>query len=124
MKLPTRWYSVLIIAGSILMLFGTLDPLEGSVLITLGSGLVAAGVFLRRSARRIILYWVSVFLLIAAGVGAMFALSSVGGIGGASGHSMWWGMWMLPYPVGWLMALIGAVIGLMRFFKARHAAHA
>jgi hypothetical protein len=53
----------------------------------------------------------------------MFSLSSVGGIGGNSGRSMWWGLLMLPYPVGWLMALLGGVIGLMRFFKALRAAH-
>jgi len=49
----------------------------------------------------------------------MFALSAVGGIGGKSGHSMWWGVLVLPYPVGWLMALVGGVIALIRFFKAR-----
>ena len=59
------------------------------------------------------------FSLIAAGVAAMFALSAVGGIGGRSGHSLWWGLLILPYPVGWLMALAGGVAGLVRFFKAK-----
>jgi hypothetical protein len=31
----------------------------------------------------------------------------------------------LPYPAGWLMALAGAIFGLVRFFKAKgQAAHA
>jgi len=32
---------------------------------------------------------------------------------------MWWGILILPYPVGWLMALAGAISALIRFFKAR-----
>jgi hypothetical protein len=49
----------------------------------------------------------------------MFALSAVGGIGGKSGHSMWWGVLMLPYPVGWILGLAGAISALIRSFKAR-----
>ncbi len=105
------------------MLVGTLDPLEGSVLILPGSGLVALGIYLGGKDHRTVLYWVWSFILIAVGVGAMFALSAVGGIGGKSGHTMWWGVLILPYPVGWLMALLGAVVGFMRFLKRRRAAH-
>jgi len=101
------------------MLLGTLDPLEGSLLILPGSGMVVLGLFVGKAERRLLLYWAWAFILIAVGVGAMFALSAVGGIGGKSGHSMWWGVLMLPYPVGWLMALAGGVIALVRFFKAR-----
>ncbi len=103
------------------MLVGTLDPLEGSILILPGSGLVAFGVYLGTKERRTVLYWLWAFVLIAAGVGAMFALSAVGGIGGKSGHSMWWGISILPYPAGWLMALAGAVAGFVRFIKVRRA---
>jgi len=53
------------------------------------------------------------------GVAALFGLSSVGGFGGRSGHSMWGGVMILPYPLGWLMALLGGAIGLLRFFKAK-----
>jgi hypothetical protein len=61
----------------------------------------------------------------AVGVAAMFVLSAFGGIGGKSGHSMWWGVLILPYPVGWLMALAGAVLALIRFVKAKgQRAHA
>ena len=106
------------------MLLGTLDPMEGSVLILLGSGLVALGILLARRERRTVLYWAWAFILIGVGVGAMFALSAIGGIGGKSGHSMWWGVLILPYPVGWLMALAGGVAGLVRFLKGRRTAHA
>jgi hypothetical protein len=101
------------------MLLGTVDPLEGSMLILPGSGLVALGMVLGGKESRMFVYWVWVFILIAVGVGAMFGLSAVGGIGGKSGHSMWWGILILPYPAGWLMALAGAICALIRFFKAR-----
>jgi hypothetical protein len=118
------WSRILVTLGGIAMLLGTLDPLEGSLLILPGSGLVALGTFLRKAQNRVLRYWVSVFILIAVGVGAMFVLSAFGGIGGKHGHSMWWGVLMLPYPVGWLMALAGAIIALIRFLKTRaHGAH-
>jgi hypothetical protein len=91
--------------------------LEGSLLILPGSGLVALGVFLGGRERRAVLYWTWAFILIAVGVDAMFALSAVGGIGGKSGHSMWWGVLILPYPVGWIMALVISISALIRRFK-------
>jgi purine-cytosine permease-like protein len=113
------WSRILTIIGGIAMLLGSLDPLEGSMLILPGSGMVALGMFLGRKHRRTILYWTWVFLLIGVGVGAMFVLSAFGGIGGKSGHSMWWGILILPYPAGWIMALAGAVAALVRFFAAK-----
>jgi purine-cytosine permease-like protein len=116
------WARILIAVGGIAMLLGTVDPLEGSLLILPGSGLVALSMWLGKRERRTLVYWVWVFILIAVGVGAMFGLSAFGGIGGKSGHSMWWGILLLPYPVGWLMALAGGIAGLVRFFKARQKA--
>ena len=100
------------------MLLGTVDPLEGSLLILPGSGLIALGTFIGKSQRSVIRYWLWVFGLIAVGVAAMFVLSAFGGIGGKSGHSMWWGIFVLPYPAGWLMALVAGIAGLVRFLKA------
>ena len=118
------WSRILRVAGSLGMLVGTVDPLEGSVLILIGSGLVALGMRLGGKNRRAVLYWLWTFILIAIGVAAMFGLSAVGGIGGKSGRSMWWGTLLLPYPVGWLMALVGGVIGLVRFFRPKAGATA
>lgn len=119
------WSRILKVVGGIAMMVGALDPMEGSLLILPGSGLVALGMHLGGKDRQTVRYWTWVFILIAAGVTAMFGLSAVGGIGGGSGHSMWWGILMLPYPIGWLMALLGAVISSLRYFKARvHGAHA
>jgi hypothetical protein len=119
------WSRILKVVGGIAMLLGTLDPMEGSLLILSGSGLVALGIYLGGKGRRPVLYWTLAFGLMAVGVAAMFALSAVGGIGGRSGLSMWWGVLILPYPAGWLMGLAGGVVGLVRFFKGRgQRAHA
>ena len=105
------------------MLVGAIDPMEGSTVILPGSGLVAFGTFLGQNERQWITYRVWVFILIAIGVGALFGLSAVGGIGGKSGHSSWWGVLILPYLIGWSMGiwgpgsprwlmLLGIVVGL------------
>ncbi len=58
-----------------------------------GSGLAALGTFLRQAEPRLIRYRTLVFVLIAAGVGAMWGLTAKGGFGGKSGLSIWkhWG---------------------------------
>ena len=123
MSLHIHLPGTLEVVGAIAMFVGTLDPLEGSVIILVGSGLLALGAFLGRKYRRTVIYWIWTFILIALGVGAMFALSAVGGIGGRSGHSMWWGLLILPYPVGWLMALAAGVVALVRRVKSRRLVH-
>jgi hypothetical protein len=123
MNARSIWSRILIVVGSIAMLVGALDPMEGSVVILPGSGLVALGAFLGHGERRLIAYRVGVFVLIVIGVGAMWGLSWVGGFGGPSGRSMWWGVLILPYLIGWSMGiwgpgsprwllLLGIVVGL------------
>ena len=102
-----RWSRPSVLIGSIAMLAGAVDPMEGSLLILPGSGLVALGAWLGRSGQQLVLYRLWTFILIAVGVGAMWGISSVGGIGGPQGHSMWWGVLILPYLIGWLMPLWG-----------------
>lgn len=117
------WSRALIMVGSIAMLVGAIDPMEGSAVILPGSGLVALGTFVGQSERRLVAYRVLAFILILIGVGALWGLSSLGGIGGKSGRSMWWGLLILPYLIGWCMGiwgpgsprwllLLGIVIGL------------
>jgi len=98
------WSRILIIIGSIAMLVGALDPMEGSLVILPGSGLFALGTFLGQNERRWIAYRVGVFILIAIGVGALWVLPS---FGGNSGRSMWWGLLILPYLIGWSMGVWG-----------------
>jgi hypothetical protein len=114
------WSRILIIVGSIAMLVGVLDPMEGSLVILPGSGLVTLGTFLSDSGRRLFIYWIWVFILIAVGVGALFVLSAFGGFGGTSGHSMWWGVLILPYLVGWIMGIVNLLFRLIRSVRHRH----
>ncbi|MBN2591537.1 MAG: hypothetical protein JXA96_16850 [Sedimentisphaerales bacterium] len=107
MNARKRWSQILIIFGYICMLVGAIDPLEGSLLIFPGSGLVTLGTFLGQYKRRLIVYKISVFILITIGVGAMWGISVAGGIGGSSGHSYWWGVLVLPYLIGWSMGIWG-----------------
>jgi purine-cytosine permease-like protein len=122
MNTPGPWSRILVIVGGIAMLLGAVDPLEGSVLILAGGVLVLVGTFLGQAERPLLSYWIATVVLIAVGVGAMFALSAIGGIGGNSGHSMWWGVLILPYAVGWIMGIINLLIRFVRSVRHRHAA--
>ena len=122
MKARELWSRILIIVGSLAMLVGALDPMEGSLVILPGSGIVTLGTFLSNSGHGLLKYWLWVFLLIAAGVGALFVLSAFGGIGGPHGHSMWWGVLLLPYPVGWIMGIASLLFRLIRSVQRRPAA--
>lgn len=107
MNARSLWSNILVIAGGIGMVVGAIDPLEGSLLILPGSGLLALGTYLGQADRKTFVYKVWAFVLIAIGVGALWGLSAVGGIGGSSGHSMWWGLLILPYLIGWNMGMWG-----------------
>ncbi len=122
MNTPSLWFRIFVVAGGIAMLLGAIDPLEGSVVILVGGALVLLGMFLSKEERGALLYWTAVVLLIALGVAAMFALSSVGGIGGESRRSMWWGLLVLPYPVGWVMGMASLLARLVRFIRHRRVA--
>jgi hypothetical protein len=113
------WSRILVGVGALGMLLGALDPLEGSVVILVGSALVLLGVFLGREGHQALLYWAATFLLITLGVAAMFVMSAFGGIGGTSGHSLWWGVLVLPYPVGWIMGIASLLRRLVR--SVRHS---
>lgn len=103
----TLWAKIMVVIGSIGLLVGALDPLEGSILILIGSGLAALGTFLGQGEPRLIRYRTLVFVLIVLGAGAMWGLSAGGGFGGTSGRSMWWGLLLLPYLIGYPMAITG-----------------
>ena len=103
----SHWARVLIVLGSLAMVIGAIDPMEGSAIILPGSLLVALGSWLGACERRLIAYRMAAFILVAIGVGALWGLSAFGGIGGQSGLSMWWGLLILPYLIGWSMGIWG-----------------
>jgi len=82
------------------MLIGTIDPMEGSLLILPGSLLVAAYKYFCKT-KRYKLYMIGAFSIMA-GVASLFYWSSLGGFGGNSNYSAWWGLTILPYPLGLL----------------------
>ncbi|MFA5843985.1 MAG: hypothetical protein WC971_04050 [Coriobacteriia bacterium] len=115
-----RWPRILVIVGLAAMVIGALDPLEGSLLILPGAAFVALGAWLGKSRHRAFLCWS--LALVAVGVGAMFGSSALGGFGPGSGLSYWWTLVLAPYPVGWVMGLVGAVRTLREPAVGRAAA--
>ena len=107
MKTTNPWARFLLIAGYITMLIGAIDPMEGSLLILPGSGLVALGTYFSDEQRSIFIFRLWAFILILIGVGALFGFTMVGGIGDDSGYSGWWALLILPYPIGWSMGIWG-----------------
>jgi len=103
-----RWAHVLVAAGFVAMLVGAIDPMEGSLLILPGSGLIALGTLLGHGERRFKIYRLWVFVLLTVGVAALWGLSMAGGFGDPLGLSIWWGLLLLPYLVGWVMGILGA----------------
>jgi hypothetical protein len=95
------------VLGSVAMVVGAIDPMEGALIILPGSLLVVLGTLLGSCERRLVAYRVAVFILIAVGVGAMWRLTMVGGFGGGSGRSLWWGVLILPYLIGWSLGIWG-----------------
>ena len=116
------WARLTVAVGGLAMLVGALDPLEGSLVILPGCGLVTLGTFLGQCERRERLDWVVILLLVAVGVAVLFGLSALGGFGGNSGRSMWWGLLLLPYPVGWVMGIASLIVRLVRWFRSRRPA--
>ena len=97
-------------AGFALMLAGALDPLEGSVVILAGSVVAAIAAWAGRARRRLL--QIGAMLSIGVGVALLFGMSALGGVGGRSGHSIWWLLLLVPYPIGWVLGLVGAVQNL------------
>ena len=103
----THWPRTLVIIGLVAMVLGAIDPLEGSVVVLAGATLAALGASLSHSRHAVMLLWA--FALLFFGVGSMWVLSFFGGVGGSSSNSWWWLIAVVPYPIGWVLGLVGAV---------------
>jgi len=114
MKEKIKWTRVIFIIGVTAFVVGTIDPLEGSVLIALGSALVALSTYVTKDRHWKI--FMATWLMILFGVIFMFYFSSLGGFGGTSTLSWWWGTLILPYPIGWL---INVVLLILRAVKKK-----
>jgi multisubunit Na+/H+ antiporter MnhB subunit len=112
MKEKINWVHILYIIGVVILIIGAIDPLEGSVVIASGSLLVALTTYLSHD-RHWKIFLVS-FIMIVLGVCFLFYFSSLGGFGGKSTLSWWWGTLILPYPIGWLIAVITLIVRVMK----------
>lgn len=106
------------ITGIVLFILGTLDPLEGSILIVIGSFLIAYSSYYTKNIYKNI--FIINFILICAGVAAMWILSSMGGFGGTSSLSAWWGLSIITYPIGWLLEIIFLIMNTVNKRKAKN----
>ena len=120
MKEKIKWNRVLFITGIVLLILGVFDPLEGSIIVTLGSALIAMAAYVSRD--RHFRIFMAAFIMIAVGVAAMFYLSSLGGIGGNSSVSWWWGLLIIPYPAGWFTEIILLIVRVIKRNKQQTAA--
>jgi len=112
MREKTKWPGITFIIGVIALIIGAIDPMEGSIVIIAGSAVVALSAFVKSDRHWKI--FLSAFIMIAFGVFFLFYFSSLGGFGGKSTLSWWWGTLILPYPIGWLVSIIVLII---RAFK-------
>jgi hypothetical protein len=97
----------LLIAGIVALVLSLLDPLEGSILVLTGTAVIAFAA-LRAHSRWRRLAGIA-FVLVLTGVAALWGFSALGGIGGTSGRSIWWGLLFLPYPMGWIAGMVAAI---------------
>ncbi|MDO9512490.1 MAG: hypothetical protein Q7J34_12075 [Bacteroidales bacterium] len=108
MKTKINWNRVIYNIGVIALIVGSLDPLEGSMVIAAGSACLAFSTQLLKDRHKKI--FLTTFTAIAFGVCALFYLSSLGGFGGTSNISWWWGAFILPYPIGWFITIVLLII--------------
>ncbi len=98
------WSRILFVAGMIAMLVGALDPLEGSLLILVGSGMVALGTVVGRSGRRQIAFRVGLFIIISIGVGPMWVDEWLGSF---YRPPTGWTILDVTYPLAWSVSIWG-----------------
>ena len=100
-----NWGKIITAIGFVALTIGAIDPMEGSLLILPGSGLIALGAYLEKAEPDRFRFRLWMFLLILFGVGSLFIISWMGGIGGESQPSLWWGVLFLPYLMGWSLSI-------------------
>jgi hypothetical protein len=113
MNAPSWLPRSLRVVSPILILVGMLDPMEGSFLIAIGIVLAAVSAHLDRSRYRKLLLWACALAIV--GVASMWILSAFGGFRLPNrpdmvGLSPWYGLLVIPYPLGWIMGVVGVYL--------------
>lgn len=110
----TRWLPIAALGATLL---GLLDPLEGFPVILIGGVLTVMAALQDQSRHTRLATWG--LGLEAAGACAMVVLSLVGGVGAATGRSLWWLSFVAPYPVGIVLSLVAGVVILRERSRVR-----
>lgn len=119
MKKKISWIRIMFIVGIVALVIGAIDPLEGSVVIVAGIALVSGAAYLGNDRHQ--KFFLASLMMILAGVFFLFYFSWKGGFGGSSSISWWWGILILPYPAGWLMAMITLIVKAVKSIPATKA---
>ncbi len=110
MSVNPKWIRYIFIAGLVATVAGTIDPMEGSVVIAAGSILLAISTYFGNDRYFKIFLIASIFITI--GVSAIWYVSSLGGFDPK--REWWWTVVILPYPIGWLINIITLIIKAVR----------
>jgi hypothetical protein len=114
MKEKIIWTRIVFIIGVMAFFIGTLDPMEGSVVIAGGSFLMALSAYFKHDR-----HWktfIALFITIAVGVFFLFYLSTFGGFGKGA-LSCWWGILVIPYPIAWLTTIVLLIVRALKITK-------
>ncbi len=97
-------------AGLVVSFATAVDPLEGFPCALVGGLLAVYAAWLARNRWLRLLAWGLGLAVV--GCAAMLVLTARGGFGGTRGIAPVWGLTAVPYPVGWLMVLVGSVLSV------------
>ncbi len=111
-KEKTNWKKFAFISGAVLLIAGAFDPLEGSLIIVTGSILVTVATHLSNDKHHSL--FLASMIMILFGIFFMFYFSLLGGIGGKSSLSIWWGLLIVPYPAGWILAIALLILRVIK----------
>ena len=101
------WSAIITLVGGLAVVLGAVDPMEGSLLILPGTGLLLLAARLGKDEHDVMTQRKQAFLLTLVGVSSLWGISFAGGFGGNTGRSMAWSLLLVPYLIGWSMAVWG-----------------
>lgn len=95
------------------LLLGAADPMEGSIIIAAGAMMLALSSHLQKD--RYSKIFIASALMIFFGVFSLWFVSSLGGFDPK--REWWWLVFILPYPIGWIISLVTLVIKALKRTK-------
>ncbi|OJW81105.1 MAG: hypothetical protein BGO69_03315 [Bacteroidetes bacterium 46-16] len=108
-KLLRYVYIISIIA----LLLGAADPMEGSIVIAAGAVLLALSAHFQKD--RYSKIFIASALMIFFGVFNLWFVSSLGGFDPK--REWWWLVFIIPYPVGWIVSVVTLVVKAVKKTK-------